>query len=1137
MQEHEDQLESMVARCVVAGDDAYRTELERLCAANPDQATDLRQRIARLEEMGLLGGSRRGGGNQWLPERIGGYQLLGLIGRGGMGVVFRGQKDGGQEVAIKVIRPDLLTDDRARERFRRESLLAARLSHPGICPVLEVGIDDDVPYLVMPVLQGRMFGAFVREQVPQRDALLALLESYARTLHAAHETGLVHRDVTPGNLFVTTGGDAIVLDFGLARDTTGEIATLTMSQELLGTLPYMSPEQIRCLTIDRRTDVYALGVVAYEALSQRLPFAARQRSDVTRQILSGNAPRLTKIAHSVPRQLERVVQTAMDPDPARRYPTALEFAEDLARVRNGLPVAARGVGTILRLRRWTANHPVASIAILLLSVLLAASGAFVIELDSRLRVQRAAEQSLASRAMEQADPMRAVAAAIDAQELDATPQSLGQLNRVLHQVSQLQTMAVTEGDVRAIAVHRLDDERDHVAVATDGGLSLLALTRRAGLLQEVWRIPMPARDLPRRVAFSPDGSLVACGGTGRIVHLVETATGSVRQRRGPTTKAQEMQGEIWGLHPDNRGAVWAADVRHRVWHWEASADLETVGRSIFDCRAPAVAVKESIRGLQVASGGDLLLWTFAWAWRLRPDGAVVWRHPAQGSWEDPRPRLNGSMNHVVQVDEGNDRVLACQVGEARILRWSDGVEVWASPEPGNLDAAMLADGTVATMHADGIVRIWAGGASPKALYADPDDPIASVQTLVDRSGFLFVGRNGTRTKVDPGGHATRRLRGGDLGRWSEPMPIAQSSDGRVLIAAAGSGRIRCWDFDGLHAPPQVLFAASPPQALAPHPDGRRLLVTTEDHQVWCWEPGRELAEPVGRLPFDLRARSLGRTGEEPLFSGFLRLGARFARFSADSGLQTPVAFDQTKEMGYVYAVVGIAALPNGRTLIASGDNRLEPGRLQILDTRGSNQPFSQARLVDREIPAEVGRLECLDASADGQVIAFGCTTGGLHLWKPDAEGVPQPWRRASTNAQRVWSVDLAADGSRLAASCEDGSVWLWNLEESEPRQLVTPRGRPSRCVLGDRDRMLIEFAADGLVRVWQVAEPALVLEITVGDGGVVHDALVFGGDAGQVQEPLRLATVSSDGWLRVWSFDGEFLLRRARERLAGLEPR
>ena len=368
-------LESLVARCIDAGED-YRDQLERQCADHPEAAATLRARIEQLEKLGFLGAPSSGQESSWLPDRVGRYHLTDLLGRGGMGLVFRGRAAGSDtDVAVKLVRPDLLSDLRARERFRREALLAARLAHPGICPVLEVGIHDDLPFLVMPLLQGRTLRARLQEPGVDRTTVLGHIEAAAQALHAAHEAGLVHRDVSPNNLFVTDDGRAVLFDFGLARDLTGEIGTLTASHEQLGTLPYMAPEQLTAAAkVDRRADVYSLGAVLYHALAGRPPFESQHRSELSRMILAGESPRLRRLVRDLPRGLDLVVHKAIDVEPGQRYATAAEFAADLRRCREGGTVLARGLGFGVRTRRWVRHHPVATTALSLLSAILVMTG-------------------------------------------------------------------------------------------------------------------------------------------------------------------------------------------------------------------------------------------------------------------------------------------------------------------------------------------------------------------------------------------------------------------------------------------------------------------------------------------------------------------------------------------------------------------------------------------------------------------------------------------------------------------------------------------------------------------------------------------------------------------------------------------
>lgn len=1121
----ESQLENLVARCLDAGETGYRAELERLCAVHPDAVGELRQRIAKLEELGFLGDKRSSAGTHWLPEQVGGYRLSGLLGRGGMGVVFRGKKDGGDEVAIKIVRPDLLADERARERFRREALLAARLSHPGICSVLEVGLDDDVPYLVMPLLRGRTFGAWVREQRPARDRILELLEGHARALHAAHEAGLVHRDVTPGNLFVTDEGRAVVLDFGLARDTTGEIATLTLSQEQLGTLPYMAPEQIRGGRIDRRTDVYALGVVIYEALAGRLPFVARGRSDVSRLILSGDAPRLTKVTSGVARPLERIVQTAMDLDPARRYATALELAEDLSRWRAGQSVSAHGVGPVLRARRWAAHHPVATTAMSLLALLLGVATASVMQLQALLQRQQASEQALASRMLEQADPMRAIQEAIEAHEKYPSPKTQGQLNRLLHQVSMLASAPVMSGPVRRMAVHRLDDRFDLLAVAAESGVSLWHLDRRSGAFSTPRSLAVPPGNLLRCVRFSADGRFVAGGGTVQRAFVAAVGDTSF----GPALRGSK--GEIFDVEVDNAGNVFGADVKGRVLYWAAGGDAEAPEELCsFVAKPPWPGHDTRIRGMKSGPGGDLLLWNAEYAVRLRRDHTVVWATEPVGKGHD---------DHIAVIDEARERVVLVQLGTLRVVRWSDGEVVWQptlrSPAT---ECAVARDGTVASLHRDGTVCFWDGGEQPVAQYRDPHDQIGGVLAATGADSFLAVGRGGTQMRLDARGNVQRTMAGGDVERWGLPGPFQWSSDGSVLIAGGGPGRVRSWDFDGSRAAPQWRFVSSPPVGLSPHPDGRRLIVYTQDREAWLWDQQSEPL-PLGGVPLTYRARNGAMPGDRIVIGGLTNDGPGVAIFDVERG-----AFRTSVVMLGQHSIVGAAVVPGERLLLAAGDLRWKESEIHLCARAGAEVASAMAKVATWVVPKSTGLLTCMDAAADGRRFAFGCVGGGMHVWGLSADGKQQHAIDSASTNGRVWSIDMSADGRFVVAGIQDGSVLTWAVDEGDPQFLVRPRGRAARAFLADNDHLVLEFAPDGLVKLWDTQQrpAAVVFEVAGGDGAVVKDAVLMrspdagaGGPAADGLAAMQLATVTSDGWVRIWSLDERAVVAKARARRAALE--
>jgi len=361
----------------------WDTALEKACARFPDQEDAIRRRFTKLREMGFLD---EAGVTE--ADRIGDFRLLRLLGEGGMGVVYLAEQESlGRRVALKLIRSEFLRVPRARERFQREALAASRLDHPGICPVYEVGEADGAPYIAMryvegETLAGKIAGARTTsiragKESPSSGApssreevfsSVRLIEDTARAIHAAHEQGLIHRDVKPGNIMVTGDGRPVVLDFGLARDDLVEDRSITRTGDPLGTPAYMSPEQVSGdrARLDRRTDVYSLGVTLYESLTLETPFRAPTREGLYREILTRDPMDPRRLNPALPRDLEVVLETALEKEPDRRYATALALADDLKAVREGRPVAAKPISAFGRGLRWARREPARAALILVL---------------------------------------------------------------------------------------------------------------------------------------------------------------------------------------------------------------------------------------------------------------------------------------------------------------------------------------------------------------------------------------------------------------------------------------------------------------------------------------------------------------------------------------------------------------------------------------------------------------------------------------------------------------------------------------------------------------------------------------------------------------------------------------------------
>jgi WD40 repeat protein/tetratricopeptide (TPR) repeat protein len=783
-----------------------------------------------------------------------GYEVLGEVGRGGMGVVYKARQHLLQRpVALKMVLAGSLASPEQGLRFLQEAELVAQLQHPNIVAVYEVGSHADCPYLALEFIDGPSL-AQKCGGTPQPSAEAArLVEVLAVAAHEAHRRGIVHRDLKPANVLLTPDGIPKIADFGLAKRAELEIG-LTRTGAVMGTPTYMAPEQAQGnrQAVGPAADVYSLGAILYELLTGRPPFQGETAVETLYRVVHDEPAAVRALRPAVPRDLETICLKCLQKDPRKRYGSAAALAEDLRRFQAGEPIAARPVGALERAWRWMRRNPgwaatAASAVGLLLVIAISSVVAAVWFAEERTRAQRAEKEATAQHQKAEANLRRAVQAERDQRDkLWESYLSEARARRFSRRPGQrfLSLAALTEAAhirrddrLRDLAITALalpdvrpaQDGKPFPAeikwVVFDAGYRLYAegdargiRVRRVADHRIVQRVPVERA--PESIALSPDGEFLAWNAPGVYLSIH-------RLKDGGRFLVQSASGPLaYAFRGDSRQLAVAGATGLGLY------DLNT-GRLLqrFPLPARAFSVAFDPGGRKVAVGAV-----------QGPNAHVL--DTASGRFA---PLKVGSVSEqVVAWHPDGERLAIAGGGDVRIQIWDPaGGRRLAALEGHVQDVTSLSFHPTGQLLAsnswDGSVRLWEPGTGRELLQLTDGGWRSFSRFSADGRWLACVseGKKGWLLEVDPGQEyrtLVARVGVAEGGYYSGDF----SPDGRLLGVAMDQGA-RLWDLDSGHEVAEFPGATKVLAFRAPKPGTELLTVGARGLFRWRlqtgWFPG------------------------------------------------------------------------------------------------------------------------------------------------------------------------------------------------------------------------------------------------------------------------------------------------------------